>query len=205
MEKTSSVTTEEILHLLADMTWLCGQKVNLLAKPFQTPSQSLFSKYRAYGDTLLEAGGGQSAGSQLSQSAEVFNSSLVLTKICKLVMKHFKICTIAGGYPSYLSKDTNEYNDIDFFIPVINEPTTKTLVTHGGRIDIVQKKCSCLTYNNIKSLIEKLRSKQSKPLTLHPLTYLKVGKVVSSCERDNTNKYILSSKFLSLSQFPHDI
>ena len=199
MEKRSTLTSEEILQLLTDMSFMYGEKVSLLAKPFQPAPQSLFNEYRVHGDTLEARPPrlAQSAAAQLSQSAEAFNSSLVLTEICKVIMSHFKICTIAGGYPSYLAKDTNDYGDIDFFIPVINGPPTKTLVTQSGRVKIVQKKCSCLTYNNIKSLIEKLRSKQSNPLTF-PQSYLKVGKVESSCDRENTDKYILNWKFFTI-------
>lgn len=178
MEKNSN--NEEIFHLLNDMNFMCGKKVSLLAKPYSP--KNIFKKRK-----------------KNPQSAQVLNSSLVITQICKLILDHFKICTIAGGYAAFIAQDINTYNDIDFFIPVVNGPSTKTLVKQSGKVEIIKKKCSCLTYNNIKSLLAKLRSKESSPITLQPTTFLKVIKVESSC--DKVDNYLLSWKF-SPGQFP---
>lgn len=207
MEEKPYVSNEEILHLINDMNFITGKKIDLLAKAYSKPI-SKFKPYKPYRSTILQPGSFCETGTskcektpEAPQSAEVFNSSLVLTKICKLIMNHFKICTIAGGYPAFMAGDTNDYNDIDFFIPVINGPAIKTLVTRSGQVQTIERKCSCLTFHGIKSLLDKIRSKEGKPLTLHPTSFLKVVKVCSSCDKTNKNKYLLNWNFSPI-EFP---
>ena len=203
MEPCSSLSEQDILHLFNDMTYMSGEKVHLRVKPFHHIKET----HHSTSLSTSVRNDGQHWRKQTNQTpgvAEVNKGSIILTKICKDIINHFKICVIAGGYVSFVSGDTNSYNDIDFFIPVLNGPSSKTILTRTGQVTSYLKKCSCLTSNNLQTLIDTLRSKERAPIVENPTIFIEIIKIESTCDKSNINKYLLSSRFCP-SLFPTDI